>query len=303
MTNYRKDASLLTYSERQNFVKAVKGVKAKIIPGTNRSVYDEFVIWHSNSVIKVDSTDSFGFRDPAHGGPAFLPWHRFFLYKFEQELQKVVPGVTIPYWNWTQDAYNPTASSIWADDFMGGNGDPQNNNIVKTGPFAAGKWTTVNADGTAKGGLIRQFGVLFPGIPTPSDALAVVKEVPYDQASWNAASKPSHRTRLEGFEFPAGSTEVVFTFHNRVHGWVGGDMSIVLTSPNDPLFYLHHCNVDRLWALWQNYNPSQGYKPTSGGPAGHNLNDLMYPWDGKATNLQARPIDVLNYQNLGYDYL
>ena len=38
--------------------------------------------------------------------------------------------------------------------------------------------------------------------------------------------------------------------HNRVHLWVGGNMA-PMTSPNDPVFFLHHCFVDKAWADWQ----------------------------------------------------
>ena len=41
--------------------------------------------------------------------------------------------------------------------------------------------------------------------------------------------------------------------HNLVHRWVGGSMGPG-TSPNDPVFFLHHCNVDRIWvslAHWE----------------------------------------------------
>ena len=39
--------------------------------------------------------------------------------------------------------------------------------------------------------------------------------------------------------------------HNFGHGWVGGHMGHPLTSPNDLIFFFHHCNIDRLWAEWQ----------------------------------------------------
>jgi tyrosinase len=38
--------------------------------------------------------------------------------------------------------------------------------------------------------------------------------------------------------------------HGSVHIGVGGLMSSVPTSAQDPIFYLHHANVDRLWNLW-----------------------------------------------------
>ncbi|HEY0790964.1 MAG TPA: tyrosinase family protein [Chthoniobacterales bacterium] len=39
------------------------------------------------------------------------------------------------------------------------------------------------------------------------------------------------------------------TPHNCVHWWMGGDMGTFM-SPLDPLFWMHHSNVDRLWAVW-----------------------------------------------------
>jgi tyrosinase len=42
-----------------------------------------------------------------HGWERFLPWHRIYLYEFEQVLQDVCPGVTMPYWDWTMSQYVP----------------------------------------------------------------------------------------------------------------------------------------------------------------------------------------------------
>jgi len=111
----------------------------------------------------------------------------------------------------------------------------------------------------------------------------------------------SFRNALEGWTDPAGDPLV----HNRVHMWVGGSMSPG-TSPNDPIFFLHHCNVDRLWALWQFRHPGQNYPitvPNTGGVPGnrpHGLNDAMPPWT--AAPELVRPVDVLNHPGLGYTY-
>ena len=48
--------------------------------------------------------------------------------------------------------------------------------------------------------------------------------------------------------------------HNRVHVWIGGSM-LINTSPNDSVFFLHHCNVDRIWALWQDLRSNHGLPP------------------------------------------
>lgn len=42
-----------------------------------------------------------------HGWERFLPWHRAYLYEFEQVMQDMCPGVTMPYWDWTMPQYRP----------------------------------------------------------------------------------------------------------------------------------------------------------------------------------------------------
>ena len=73
--------------------------------------------------------------NPAHAQPAFLPWHRQFLHKFEQELQKIDPNVTVPYWDWT----DPKALDvILQEDFLGTNGQGTTINISGVGEFTGG---------------------------------------------------------------------------------------------------------------------------------------------------------------------
>lgn len=45
---------------------------------------------------------------------------------------------------------------------------------------------------------------------------------------------------------------------------VGGDLSDFYSSPGDPLFYLHHAQIDRLWAIWQADDPSTRQYAISG---------------------------------------
>ena len=54
--------------------------------------------------------------------------------------------------------------------------------------------------------------------------------------------------------------------HNRVHVWIGGDMGPG-TSPNDPVFFLNHCNVDRIWSQWQQMHPGSTYQPQGQSPS------------------------------------
>ena len=50
--------------------------------------------------------------------------------------------------------------------------------------------------------------------------------------------------------FVSASGTLEGTPHGVVHVVVGGWMGSVPTAAQDPIFYLHHCNIDRLWNLW-----------------------------------------------------
>jgi len=73
-----------------------------------------------------------------------------------------------------------------------------------------------------------------------------------------------------------------------------------MESPNDPVFFMHHCFIDKLWADWQAAHPGQGYVPVSGAAAGHNLNDAMEPWASRGETVT--PANVLDHNALGYAY-
>jgi tyrosinase len=46
-------------------------------------------------------------------------------------------------------------------------------------------------------------------------------------------------------------TSILEDAHNHVHNWAGGTMKDLMYSPKDPMFWLHHANVDRIWSLWK----------------------------------------------------
>jgi len=74
--------------------------------------------------------------------------------------------------------------------------------------------------------------------------------------------------------------------HGGVHIWVGGSMSLVSDSPADPIFWMHHGNLDRLWWVWQNDNPGEN-PPLSGADA------ILDPWT--YTEPDTRDIEALGY--------
>ena len=86
--------------------------------------------------------------------------------------------------------------------------------------------------------------------------------------------------------------ELERVIHNPPHNWVSGIMATA-ASPGDPIFYLHHCWIDMLWAQWQFEH--RGVPFVSSGP-GLGLNDSMMEWPDRT------PADVLDHHALGYQY-
>lgn len=271
----RKDANLLSVPEREELVAAIKELKST-------GIYDLFVLRHANAIMRA-----------IHRSPAFLPWHRRFIWDYEKELQRVSgnPNLGLPYWNWPSGSAN---ASMWDDNFLGGDGVPgdQTTAFVRSGPFREGQWNTIDSSGNQVGPLRRAFGRRFPPpLPTQANIDQVLAVTPYDNAPWNEFSDQSFRNELEGWRGP--------NLHNRGHLWVDGSM-FPMTSPNDPVFFIHHCMVDKIWYEWQLRFPNQGYLPTSGGLFGQNLTD---PMDSTPPGpIGQRPIDVLDMAALEVEY-
>jgi tyrosinase len=75
--------------------------------------------------------------------------------------------------------------------------------------------------------------------------------------------------------------------HNGVHDWVGGTMSDLLTAPADPIFWMHHANIDRLWWEWQQRHKGQN-------PNVNGVDAILDPW--RYDEPQTRDIANFNYQ-------
>jgi tyrosinase len=257
----RKNLSRLTVAERQAFTNAVNQLRLN-------GGYDTYVQQHQ------------GAMSHGHGGPAFFPWHREYVRRFEEDLQAIDASVSVPYWDWTQANVNPagTESFIWRDDFMGGPGQA-GTGAVTTGPFAS--W-----------GLIRNGFNIF-GFPGTGGTISTFMASP-DYTTFRQIEGP----------------------HGAAHVWVGGFVGNASIAPRDPVFWLIHSNVDRLWAEWINMHGSsagfQPFLPLSGGPLGHNLTDTMWPWNGTTVPfgvapwtvapVSVRPADLTDHRALDYFY-
>jgi tyrosinase len=192
-----------------------------------------------------------------HGSWFFLPWHRGYLLAFEATVRAAVVAEggpadwALPYWNYFKDGQNGLprafASATWPDD--------QDDNPLfveqRYGPGALGPvfvdLAQVDLDamsepdftGVASGG-----STGFGGVNTGFEHSGTVHGGIEDQP------------------------------HDVVHGLVGGVgedangnlrfglMSTPDSAGLDPIFWLHHANIDRLWEVWRRHPPTNT-DPTS----------------------------------------
>jgi tyrosinase len=157
----------------------------------------------------------------------FLPWHRAYLYYFEQYLQDRAAGATIPWWDWTSDISHttgiPTAFSAAKD----ASGNP--NSLLKSHIFE-------------------------PAYKLDRDTT----RQPHAPKSLPTADQVNRVLELSEF---ADFSEQLENIHNGVHGWVAGDMGNVPHAAFDPIFYSHHSMIDRIWYLWQVKNAPGSIPP------------------------------------------
>lgn len=191
----------------------------------------------------------------AHGRPGFLPWHRAYLLDLERELQAIDPSVALHYWRFDQGSPN-----IFKRDFLGESDNLGTVLFSATNPLQF--WVTDGVPGINRRPF---FNTNNPtGVRTEAQTLAL-------------------GTTFTNFRTMEGNP------HGNAHTSFGGSISSIGTAARDPLFFLLHCNVDRLWAKWQQannrFNPATAasFEEVAANPPGHRLADTMWPWNGITT--------------------
>ncbi|WP_085583641.1 MULTISPECIES: tyrosinase family protein [unclassified Pseudomonas] len=187
----------------------------------------------ANAPIPTDLTNNTFGNQCQHGSWYFLSWHRAYLYAFESIVAAKVKQLTgddwaLPYWNYL-DSSNPKALNL-PDAFVAKtlpNGKP---NPLRKYPRRNGI-TAIQA--------------------SPWLSLAAMEE--NDFLVGNDGSLGFGGGISDDFvQFEAMTGDLESNPHNTVHGLVGGYMGNALLAGLDPIFWLHHCNIDRLWEAWMN---------------------------------------------------
>lgn len=223
------------------------------------------------------------FKFCPHGDWYFLPWHRGFVQMYENAAAVLMknPKFAMPYWDWTALRTLPAA---FTDKEYKGKPNPL---YV---PGKGDKPTIMRHD-----------------LSNPRYALtdSLVGQGVIDQIYAETVfevfgtSRNPKQTNLDPSWVPAGGGNqgiLERTPHNNVHNNIGGYMP-QSNSPRDPIFMMHHGNIDRIWAYWN----ALGRK-NSTDPLWLNMpftNNYIGP-DGKPYSRKVS--DLLSTAALGYTY-
>ena len=170
-----------------------------------------------------------------HHTAFFWPWHRMYLYWFEQIVreQSGDPDFALPYWDYSDPTkhYLPLAFR-----------DPQS-------PLYDSKRT----------GFANLRDETSPLIPPQSffDYCTALRQPAYGDAVNPGAHSQFESDIHDPIHFVVGGGTPIF---DPVTGELieiqnPGTMTLVETSAQDPVFWLHHANLDRLWASWRAFSP------------------------------------------------
>ena len=240
-------------------------------------------------------------RQCQHQSWFFLPWHRVYLHHFEKIIISTIAQMegapkdwALPYWNW--DA--PEGPGRLPTALRGADGSAN--------PLFVGRYTTARGaqaegrDPRANRGQQFAFG--------PQLDIRTCLTQPNFQgtgASGEFGGPPVRRhdqfDRVDPLLDGVGTLEG--TPHGSMHMAVGSPplafMRSFTRAPLDPVFWLHHCNVDRLWEVWIQRDPAH-VNPTD--PAW--LNEVFKFHDATGGNGDMTPRQVLNTRTppLSYEY-
>jgi len=255
MVRIRKDATTLTNGERDRLIAALAQFNNQ---GLGR--FADFAGTH----VSAGSLE-------AHGRPGFLPWHRAFVLDLERELQAIDRSVAMTYWR-----FDRPAPALFTPQFMG------------RGTFNGPGTTQVTFAATNPLRFWRAGPA--PGITRdPAFNVGGASPGPLSQAAALALGNPGALYRnFRRLESPLPGTQ--HDYHGMAHVSFSGPIDSIPTAAQDPLFFFLHCNVDRLWAVWQKQQGrfdvavAAAYE-TAAPPhrVGHNLGDTMWPWNGVTT--------------------
>ncbi|KAI2471576.1 Di-copper centre-containing protein [Annulohypoxylon bovei var. microspora] len=183
--------------------------------------------WDELQYIHIAQTDY------VHGVGAFLPFHRYFMRVHEHVIRTECNYTgPLPYWDEPADVGDISGSPLFdIETGFGGNGTGVGG-CVTDGPFA-NLTLRFQADLTIDEYCLSRY---------------------LNDRAFAAAAKENVDMCLEKGTFVDAWSCLEGRPHGAGHGGVMGTMINPFTSPGDPIFYLHHGYLDKLWWDWQSLN-------------------------------------------------
>ena len=261
-----------------------------------------------------------------HGSTLFPTWHRPFLALYEQIIsghakdiaatyptsnratyQAAANDLRIPYWDWASDAQIPTSLTATSLTITTPSGSQSVTNPLRrynfnprVGPpdfptsdgFANAASTTRNSQAQAR--LNSNAAALTDNIYT-----LLTRQPNYGPFASNAF--------VQDRDNDYGNIESI---HDGVHGMIGGWMGLIGYSSFDPIFFLHHTNIDRFFSMWQALNPNSyvGSQVNEGGtftnrPGGtENVNTPLTPFHSDSGTGLYTSTTARSTRTFGYTY-
>jgi tyrosinase len=294
MVRVRKNANKLKQIEIDNFLWSF--IILSMLPPKKTYTEEGFTKTPKNLLSELVLMHTYDAAYEIHNRTSFHPWHRAFLMHLERELQNINPTVTLPYWKFDEKAEN-----VFTENFIG---KTESSTIKCTNPDCSSTGCSETCKQERKS--IPSFSFLNPlkFYSTAWGPLFRNYQSPNNPATEKASDKINDQTEiLNGHTVfdvynmykDADSTEFLgWAFleerfsHNQAHNVFTGLVSDIGKDPADPLFFLLHGNVDRLWAQWQKkydrFNPK----------------DIKtYPFQGKYTGPEGTQQVLPNNRDIG----
>ena len=223
----RRGFTSLTDAKRKRLIATILEVSAR--GSKYRAEYEQLLNEHYEL-----------FNTSIHQKEHFLPWHRYFVLRYENLMRKADCTFTATYWDWstyTRQPFSTGPYNIWnSATGFGGDGVETDQNCVLDGVFRKGAWNRVRPDNPVEplpDCLTRDF------VGDPPDEIDVMEAL-----------------RNETFS----NFELILRvdLHNNVHCQINGTMCSY-EAASAPEFFLHHGFIDKIWNDWQKKSLAHKY--------------------------------------------